>query len=474
MQRQDNRRKQQAQELAAAKRTTDELKEANRRLQRQLAAASAGKPQPHQDDENDDMDGIEGPSPLTDEQRQAQISQIKASLPYLESHYGKEADEYVRATVELEVLQRAARDSKPYKTHRAQLERRIERLQKQQEADKEKAQDTEQQIETLRNTLGDTREAIQEREKAIAAAQTELNELLRSAIGGGEDGNDPNAQPTDVATSWRNVVATASSLAEKPGVPADWARQLQGLFGQLQSVVQAMETAAAAHDGADQAAHNEQMRQQQIEQRQLQAQLAQQQQELREQGLLPQLQPQQHATPTAMVQPAQPLAESTRQAQPELLALAPAPSPPPPPQSHIEPVSAEDMVARAMGTSSVYGATGLAEGASTGGQGTSGSPTAAGIGGGSASNEAAAATGVQDDELGELSDSEADDMAGVEVEVREGETVEQHRTRVRRLLKEKLQRARAAKEGKEDRKGNKCKDSKESKDKARPKASHKK
>ncbi len=269
-----------------------------------------------------------------------------------------------------------------------------------------------------------------------------------------------------MAVSWRNVVATASSLAEKPGVPADWARQLQGLFGQLQSVVQAMESAAAAHDGADQTTHNEQMRQQQLEQQQLQAQLMQQQQVLREQGILPQLQPQQQTLPAVVVQCAEVSVDSSGQPRLEHHALAPTPPPPPqPPQTHCEPVSAEDMVARAMGMSAANGAAVVAEGGTTGGGETSETCTA---------NANATTAGAQDDGLDDGSDSDADEMAGVEVEVREGESVEQHRTRVRRLFKEKLQRAKAAKDSKEDRKGNKPKDSKESKEKARPKASHKK
>ncbi len=463
-QRQDNRRQQQQRELAEASRKTNELREENRRLLKQIAASNNKN---NDDEGGDEMDGVEGPSPLTDEQRQQQIASVKASMPYLESHYGKESEEYARASTELETLQRASRDSKPYKTHRAYLERRLEKLRRQQDTDKAKADDTEKQIEILQNTLGEVREAIQERDKSIGATEAELKELLRSAIGEDCDNNDADAA-ADVATSWNKVVATASSLAGRPGVPADWASQLQGLFQQLQSVVVAMEGAAAAHDVAGQAAHEQQMRQQQIEQQQLQAQLTQQQQKLAQQthGMQTACQPHPHAD---VPPPATPILLDQALPPP-----APASSPQTSASSTTAPFSAEDMVARAMllgrGSGSAAGDDNDAQpappppapAAPAGAQ----APAAGTTPPSSTTTRGAAEAGEISEN--ELPSSDDDDM---EVQIREGESAEQHSSRIKKLLREKLQRAR---ERKGERKNPKCKDPKEStKEKPRSKASTK-
>ncbi len=156
------------------KKKTQEVRDENKRLR--LLAENRN----HGDAEAEDMEGLEGPLALTEEQRQAQITQVKASLPYLESRYGKEAEPYLAAVAELEALQKASREAKPYKTHRAHLERRVEKLQRQQDADKKKEEETVQQIESLQSSLVELRDAIKERDKAISASEAELKELLRT------------------------------------------------------------------------------------------------------------------------------------------------------------------------------------------------------------------------------------------------------------------------------------------------------
>ncbi len=421
-QKQDNRRQQQTRELAEAKKRTEALREENKRLQRQLAAAEEKR--------DDDMDDAEGPAPMSDEQRQSQIAQVKAGLPYLEARYGKESEEYLRANSELEVLQRASRDSKPYKTHRAYLERRLEKLQRQQEGDRGKVEDAEKQIEALQANVVELRESINERAKTISSTEAELHELLRSAMARDNEGEDA-PPPADVSAAWSSVVASASNLAGRPGVPSDWADQLRGLFSQLHTVVQAMEGAAASHEAASQAAHAEQMRQQQLEQQHLQAQLSQHQSALHAQGLPPQPHQPHHHQPHHAVAP-QPIAIAQA-----LTSAAPAPVEP-----HVMAAgtSAEDMVARAMALTADSAAA-PAEGGEPA-QPSQHAPEpqpqlALGEGGQQASAQAAAGNVELSDE--EPPDTDDDDM---EVQVRDGETVEQHTARVKRLLKERIQRAR--------------------------------
>ncbi len=133
--------------------------------------------------------------------------------------------------------------------------------------------------------------------------------------------------------------------------------------------------------------------------------------------------------------------------------------------------TAEDMVARAMALSAIGGTqpTGGNEGtqqlrphAGNSPSGIVGDTTAAG----NPSGE------ISEDELPNTDDETAD----MDVQVRDGETAEQHSSRVRKLLKEKLQRVRAAKEAQKEREERKfkAKDGKGPKEKPRAKATLKK
>ncbi len=180
-----------------------------------------------------------------------------------------------------------------------------------------------------------------ERTKEIEASDEELKQLLHKAMakGGEDDGEDIDSLP-DPSTSWNSVVRAASTMANHPAIPQEWAQQLEGLFRQLQTAVTAMEGAkqqyeqrdpkptyamaaaaaaaapaatatAATAANASTAQHEAQMQQQQQEQQQLQEQLAAQrsqqqqlQQQLHQQNLPPPPpptagNPQPAATPTA-------------------------------------------------------------------------------------------------------------------------------------------------------------------------------
>ncbi len=206
-------------------------------------------------------------------------------------------------------------------THRAQLERRLEKLRRQQDADKQRLEETLATITNLQKKSEDLKNEMAERNKEIEASDEELKELLRRAMAKGseEGGGETDAAP-DPATSWKTVVQAASSIANHPAIPREWAQQLEGLFRQLQTAVTTMEgaklsyeqrgptpadataettatsttTAATAAAAEATAQHETQMQQQQQEQQQLQEQLA----ALHQQQLQQQLQQQKPAPPT--------------------------------------------------------------------------------------------------------------------------------------------------------------------------------
>ncbi len=117
-------------ELQDARKRAETLTETNKKLQRELAEATAANT-PAQDDEME----WEGPEELDEEGRKARMEKIRGSLPYLEEHFGADSEVFLDAQCELEQHQRAIRESKPYKTHRTIVERRVEKLQRLQERD---------------------------------------------------------------------------------------------------------------------------------------------------------------------------------------------------------------------------------------------------------------------------------------------------------------------------------------------------
>ncbi len=344
---------------------------------------------------------------------------------------------------ELEALQKASREAKPYKTHRAHLERRVEKLQRQQDADKKKEEETVQQIESLQSSLVELRDAIKERDKAITATEAELKELLRTAIGDEEGEGDDGGPGDKASSSWNTVVAAASKLACRPGVPGDLALQLQGLFSQLQTVVIAMEGAAAGHEAQAQVTHQHQMQQLQQEQVQLQAQLAQHHQTLQSQAAMQPL-------PEAPAPPGQPAQAEDQRAG----AAAPLAAHPPP---AVRPVNAEDFIALAMQPSPAGGGTAASSSAATGTPSVPpGPPTAVAA---EESNPAEPQPPTPVCAIMANSDgdpSSEDDMFSVcgELDLQEGESEQQRKTRITKHLKERERRKKEARrrEGKDDKK----------------------
>ncbi len=226
-------------DLQEAKRRAESLSEANTKLQRELAEAKAATS--HGQDEEMEW---EGPEELDEEGRRARMDKIRGSLPYLEEHFGADSELYLDAQHELEQHQRAIRESKPYKTHRTILERRVEKLRRLQERDHDRLAELSASADDIEAKIESTSNAMAERGKELETAEAELRELLLKAVG---EENTAPAAPPDPQQSWDAVVGTVAGLVRQPGVPAQFTCQLEGLFGQLRAMVEQLQSHAAAN-----------------------------------------------------------------------------------------------------------------------------------------------------------------------------------------------------------------------------------
>ncbi len=243
-QQQEHQRAQQRQ--SEAKKREEMLAQENARLKRQLAARSnqPGDGDLDMGDELEDDDANEMP----EEERRQRIEETKSGLPYLASKYGESSEELAEAKRELAALERASREAKPYKTHRAQLERRKERLTRKRDKTQEECEGLQSQISELQTRLADLAAENEARDKEIAEVDSELRELLRKAIAEGDEGGEP-AKPPDPTAAWNTVSAALEGMAAQPGVPREWAAQLGGLLEQLRTAAVAIQTQAAMASG---------------------------------------------------------------------------------------------------------------------------------------------------------------------------------------------------------------------------------
>ncbi len=228
-------------QLAEARRREELLRAENLRLQNAATRGGSGGGGGGAN-EGDEMEEDED---ISEDDRRKLIDDIKNGMPYLLTRFGEESAEVARAKADLAALERAAREAKPYKTHRAGLERRKARLEKQQEKGREEAEQLLAQIETLQSRLNSVNRANDERERTIATVDGELRELLRKAISEGDhELAAPVAPAVDPSVAWQTVTATLESLVTKPGVPQDWAAQLSGLVEQLRVAAVAVQQRA--------------------------------------------------------------------------------------------------------------------------------------------------------------------------------------------------------------------------------------
>ncbi len=225
-----------------SRRKEEALRAANVKLQRELAAAKGGVQK--QGDGDDDMEDEEE----SDEARQEKIDATQKAIPYLILQFGEGSPPVEKARSEVEELLRAAREAKPYKTHRGQLERRLDRLRKQQAKAKEEEDELLQEVEATQARLNSLRAAMEERERNIASTDDELKDLLRRAIAEGESADTPPAM--DPATAWSTINNTLADMVAQPGVPPAWAAQLGGLLEQVRIAAVAIQQQAGTNSSA--------------------------------------------------------------------------------------------------------------------------------------------------------------------------------------------------------------------------------
>ncbi len=221
-----------------ARRKEEALRAANTKLQKELAAAKGGQKIA---DDDEAMDEDED----TEESRQEKIEATQRAIPYLVLRFGEGSEQVEKARGEVEELLRAVREAKPYKTHRGQLERRLERLRRQQERAREEEDEMLREIEVAQTKLNKLRLAIDEREKGIAAADEELKDLLRKAIAENEPTEQQPATTIDPSTAWTTINDTLANMAAQPGVPPAWAAQLGGLLEQVRVAAIAIQQQAS-------------------------------------------------------------------------------------------------------------------------------------------------------------------------------------------------------------------------------------
>ncbi len=75
-------------------------------------------------------------------------------MPYLEERFGSDSTVYLEAVEELDVHNKALREAKPYRTHRTILERKVDKLRKQQEKDRERLSELKEAADEIKVKIG--------------------------------------------------------------------------------------------------------------------------------------------------------------------------------------------------------------------------------------------------------------------------------------------------------------------------------
>ncbi len=221
------------------------LRDANARLAAEVAALKAQSVQQAEgDDEDEEMeeDGDdESFENWTEESRAKRVELAKGGLAYAIEKHGEDSAEAEALRLEIARVQRASRQAKPFKAHRAQLERRRDRLQRQQERDESELDKVKSEITELQSKMDTLRAAVAERTKAIKEVTAELTELVRKSIAEGddEDGGDAPPGPRD-DSPWGKVSSAIRGLETLPGIPPE----LTSLLARVQEAAVAMAAVA--------------------------------------------------------------------------------------------------------------------------------------------------------------------------------------------------------------------------------------
>ncbi len=250
LQRQKHDQQEQRRRQLAANR---ELAAQVERLEEELAAArrggqcrkEVGDDEGGDDADGDDMDTADCYTTWTEEERQRRLEQAKASLPYLVSRHGEEAAETRAAKEEIDAIQKASRDAKPFKAHRDLLERRREKLKKQQSREEEELARIKSERDELETKIEETTKSIGDRAKLLAKVDEELNDLVKKSLQeNGALGSDPppNQTPT-AAAAMAKAMEALRSMEGKPGMPPEFTAMLAQFQGIASAMVAAVEAA---------------------------------------------------------------------------------------------------------------------------------------------------------------------------------------------------------------------------------------
>ncbi len=241
---QEQRRRQLAanRELAAqVERLEEELATARKKGQcRSTVEEDAGG----EDADGDDMDTANSYATWTEEERQRRLEQAKASLPYLASRHGEEAAETRAAKEEIDAIQRASRDAKPFRAHRDLLERRREKLKRQQSREEEELARLTTERDELQNKIEETKKSMEDRANQLAKVDEELNDLVKKSLQeNGALGHDQPSQTPTAAAAMAKAMEALRSMEGRPGMPPEFTAMLSQFQGIASAMVAAVEAA---------------------------------------------------------------------------------------------------------------------------------------------------------------------------------------------------------------------------------------
>ncbi len=233
--RQTNQQRAAAQQHQQQKRKDDaerrRLKEEVEKLRELVAArssTSANAVGGDAEEGGDEMDESAPYSTWSEEDRNKRLELAKGGLAYAIETQGEDSDQAAKCRSEIAALQRASREAKPFKAHRAQLERRLERLKAQKERDEEAIETAQEEIKQLQEKVESLQAAVAERTKSMAEVSEELKTIVKKALDEEIDGEAASKPPwAQEENPWKAMSAAITGLAGQPGVPAEFAVLLQ-------------------------------------------------------------------------------------------------------------------------------------------------------------------------------------------------------------------------------------------------------
>ncbi len=253
---QQQRQQQQQQPRQSTAKADDDRRQLRQKVEALQAELAAAKTQARRSDEvagvDDEMDEPEdgnGYSSWTPEERNKRVELARGGLAYATAAFGEDSAQAQGFREEINALQRASREAKPFKTHRNLLERRRDELRRKQERDESAVEAAKAEIEELQCKVGTLQLAIDDRAKQLRAVTDELTELVRKSLSDDGDGDDDELAQSTAAQScapWTALAAAAKGVAGFPGMPAEVAALLAQLQQVASTVIANSATAAAA------------------------------------------------------------------------------------------------------------------------------------------------------------------------------------------------------------------------------------